>query len=493
MSWWRSSNNNNKLQCLPPWWKAGHITEFVGVTIAVLVGCAALLAALYPSNNNNNNHNPAQQQQQQQAAWIRTRDILLDQLSSFDPLLPVKFNQLASTEYRALSHMVLKEKGYNEPLVPNNDNFYPIVQRFAMVCSYMSFGWPVSALHECEWNTTTCRTDNNTVIVGLQFLANVRTFSLSTLPPALGYLSHLQELRAVNHDLVGALPPNRWNDLEYLDLSNNRLTSVFGGSNSNVHWPKLKHINLDNNALNEVVSSSAIQGLVNVQYFSVQGNWNLQGPLLEYAWPSWRAIQQINLDGTGVTGQLMADDPNLPAYASLTRFSAVHAPLLGTLPNALSSAQNLQVFAMGFTHTISYGTLPDSWSSLSQLQVLSLVNMGLEGTLPDSWHSLSSLSELDLYNNPQITGTIPSSWGATMRSLRSLRLSATSLRGTIPSTLGQLFTLRSLRLAETQLSGTMPAEICALRQEGRHENLQQLTVDCSKVVCPCCAYCQRQL
>ena len=92
------------------------------------------------------------------------------------------------------------------------------------------------------------------------------------------------------------------------------------------------------------------------------------------------------------------------------------------------------------------GSIPDWFGrSLSALQVLDLRSCSIKGPIPSSLGNLSGLNYLYLSDN-FLTGAIPSTLGQ-LSSLSVLNLSRNSLTGTIPSTLGQLSSLFVLDLS----------------------------------------------
>jgi Leucine-rich repeat (LRR) protein len=73
---------------------------------------------------------------------------------------------------------------------------------------------------------------------------------------------------------------------------------------------------------------------------------------------------------------------------------------------------------------------------LGQVNGIHLPNNGLKGTIPSEIQYLSTLRILDLSDNPDLVGTIPRKIGA-LTNLNEIRLSQTSLSGSIPSSLAQ--------------------------------------------------------
>lgn len=81
----------------------------------------------------------------------------------------------------------------------------------------------------------------------------------------------------------------------------------------------------------------------------------------------------------------------------------------------------------------------------------------LRGTLPSSIGQLSKLITLDLHRN-KITGPIPSTIGNCVL-LRTLDLSYNEITGHIPSTIGNCVLLTKINLTNNKLTGCIPSTI----------------------------------
>jgi Leucine-rich repeat (LRR) protein len=82
---------------------------------------------------------------------------------------------------------------------------------------------------------------------------------------------------------------------------------------------------------------------------------------------------------------------------------------------------------------------------------LVLLDDNLKGTIPSSIGNLVGLTDLVLSMN-KISGTIPESIGQ-LTNLRQLYLSSNKLTGTIPASIGNLVSIQSLNLNHNSLKG----------------------------------------
>jgi hypothetical protein len=106
---------------------------------------------------------------------------------------------------------------------------------------------------------------------------------------------------------------------------------------------------------------------------------------------------------------------------------------------------------------------PCSWNRVTcngpRISELNLSSYNLRGTIPTSIGNLN-LDGLYMSNN-RISGTIPSGIG-NMSYLRRLYLNENQLTGSIPTSLGNLTDLEILELKYNQLSGTIPSSLANL-------------------------------
>ncbi|KAJ7546790.1 hypothetical protein O6H91_08G054700 [Diphasiastrum complanatum] len=111
--------------------------------------------------------------------------------------------------------------------------------------------------------------------------------------------------------------------------------------------------------------------------------------------------------------------------------------------------------------------IPDWFgSSLSKLEVLDLTACSLNGSIPATLGELSSLQILALARN-QLTGSIPATFGK-LSNLRNLNLSGNDLGGQLPAFLSNATNLSSLDLSYNSFVGPIPVDL------GKLSKLEQL-------------------
>lgn len=102
------------------------------------------------------------------------------------------------------------------------------------------------------------------------------------------------------------------------------------------------------------------------------------------------AVTAIDLQDTGLVGQLPTDSAVWSALSSVTDIVLSDNDISGILPGSMASLTGLRYLALG--NNSLAGGLPAEWSSLKGLVGLDLSNNTLSGSLPASWGSLSSLT-----------------------------------------------------------------------------------------------------
>ena len=285
----------------------------------------------------------------------------------------------------------------------------PLSNREILVALYDATGGPAWLLGDnwltdrplSEWHGV--EVDDNGRVAALDLRRNNLAGSI---PPELGSLAYVTDLKFTSNRLTGPIPPELGSlaNVDYLDFFANGLTGSIP--------PELG-------------------GLANVRVLSLGGNWALTGHI-----PSELGrltnLEYLHLGGNQLTGSI---PPELGSLAKLDRLHLGNNRLTGSIPPELGS--------------------------LTDLYILDLRYNELTGPIPPELGSLTNLFNLALYGN-QLTGPVPPELGS-LTNLFSLALFGNQLTGPIPPELGDLANLRNLHLSSNAgLSGPVPTEFTRL-------------------------------
>jgi hypothetical protein len=127
--------------------------------------------------------------------------------------------------------------------------------------------------------------------------------------------------------------------------------------------------------------------------------------------------------------------------------------MTGSIPDALCSLYNMQVFDIGSNYFT--GTLNTCLASLTQMTNFYVNDNKLNGPIPSSICNLKALNQLMLYSN-EFSSTIPTCI-SNLSSLILLDVRKNNLDGTIPSSLCQCSALKDVSLYGNKLHGTIPS------------------------------------
>ncbi|CAN1812920.1 LRR receptor-like serine/threonine-protein kinase GHR1 [Linum perenne] len=165
-----------------------------------------------------------------------------------------------------------------------------------------------------------------------------------------------------------------------------------------------------------------------VEYLDLSQN-RLIGPLPEAA-PQLMRLNYLNLSYNSLTGSLPRAITQYPKMRVLDLSSnQLKGPLLSDLLT-LPTLQQLHLSHNSLTGAIEYAP-PNSKSDLQGLEELNLAGNNISGSLPTSMAGMSSLSLLDLSQN-FFTGPIPSNLSS---SLQRFNVSNNDLSGVVPENL----------------------------------------------------------
>ncbi|GJZ81685.1 receptor-like protein EIX2 [Tanacetum coccineum] len=234
-------------------------------------------------------------------------------------------------------------------------------------------------------------------------------------------------------------------DLEYLDISNTRISSTIPES----FWrsiPNLAVLNMSqNNIQGNMFGIPPTLSVIDLSF----NNFSGQLPKLSKS----SSISVLDLSNNFFVGSL---HPLLCFYGGeiLDFLNLANNQLSGVIPDCWLKWPILGV--LNLENNNLSGVIPTSLGSLSLLGSLNLCNNKLSGTLPASLRNLANLEILQLARN-QLVGKIPKWFGSGLSSLRILNLRSNKFDRDIPHELCNLTTIKILVLANNNLSGKIPS------------------------------------
>ncbi|KAL1205338.1 LRR receptor-like serine/threonine-protein kinase GHR1 [Cardamine amara subsp. amara] len=191
---------------------------------------------------------------------------------------------------------------------------------------------------------------------------------------------------------------SKWENIEYLDLSQNHFTGLFPDVTPQLL--RANHLNLSYNKLTGSLPERIPTHYPKLRVLDISSN-SLEGPIPNELL-SMPTLEEIHLQNNGMTGNI------------------------GPLPSSVSRIRLLDL-----SHNQFDGDLPDVFGSLTNLQVLNLAANNLSGSLPNSMNDVVSLSSLDVSQN-HFTGPLPSNLSS---NLMAFNVSYNDLSGTVPENL----------------------------------------------------------
>ena len=277
-----------------------------------------------------------------------------------------------------------------------------------------------------------------------------------TLPPEIGKLTNVWNLRIYNTGISGSIPPEigHMSNLSYINLSDNQLTGTIPAEIGNLS--NLGVLYMSTNQLTGTIPTT-FNNLTNLMALSLFSN-QLSGNL-DVLW-SLTNLEWLTLFSNNFSGSIPSTINNL---SKLKGLSIGDNALTGNLPSTIGDLTRLRSIWLDTNHF--NGSIPATIGNLDSLTDLHLYNNELSGSIPDEIGSMPWLKYLDLYDN-QLDGSIPTTIGG-LDSLRSMICSNNKLSGSIPDVFDNLTKLEIIHVEDNQLSGALPAslgKLSALRE-----------------------------
>ncbi|KAK3582594.1 hypothetical protein CHS0354_024148 [Potamilus streckersoni] len=319
------------------------------------------------------------------------------------------------------------------------------------------------------------------------------------IPRSLGNLIKLEWLDLWGNQLSGEIPRSLGDltKLEWLGLSSNKLIGEVPSSLGKLL--NLRALDLNGNKLSGDVPSS-LNNLTKLEWLDLWGNqFTGSIPFIFKAPNNLTATaynrSQIDLtwdEALGATKYVLFDN-GIQIADNITRTSYLHrglmeksvhryaikacnaggcsdlSPVVSAMTKHASNREILEEFyhaTNGPEWANNTNWLNDKplneWFGVGvdvvgQVTRLDLSDNKLRGTIPSSLGDLTELEKLDLGGN-KLRGTIPGSLG-NLSNLKRLDLSGNDLSGSIPNSLGNLTMLEWMDLNGNKLSGTIPRSL----------------------------------
>ncbi|XVE80708.1 hypothetical protein DITRI_Ditri15bG0002400 [Diplodiscus trichospermus] len=275
-----------------------------------------------------------------------------------------------------------------------------------------------------SWTGVICSTIQDDGYLHVQELRMLNLNLSGNLPPELGQLSNLTTLNFMWNNFTGSIPKEIGNlkSLQFLLLSGNQLSGPFADELG--YLPRLLIFQVDWNQISGPLPPS-FANLISCGHFHMNNN-SISGQI------------PIELSTMPQLQHLLLDNNNLSGY----------------LPPQFSQMPNLKIIQLD-NNNFGGTQIPPSYGNISTLVKLSLRNCNLEGVIPD-FSSIEPLRYLDLSHN-QLNGEIPTN--KLSDNMTAIDLSYNLLNGSIPSNLSGLPQLQKLSLESNLLSGDVPSNI----------------------------------
>mmetsp|Transcript_28743 Transcript_28743/g.61699 ORF Transcript_28743/g.61699 Transcript_28743/m.61699 type:complete len:546 (-) Transcript_28743:220-1857(-) len=272
-----------------------------------------------------------------------------------------------------------------------------------------------------------------------------------------------------------------------IELDTNGLTGAFPPETALLH-ETLNTIDLYNNMVHNVgdEGNSFLGELTNLEYLYL-GTTSFEYDGIPSAIGKLTALKELDVSYSLYFGSL-----NGETFSNLSnlRYLVMDGNAYNTsLPSELAQLPELEYLYAGFSFLEGGIDFVSSMEKIVELWVDD--NPGLKGTIPSTIGNLKNLASLSA-SNCALIGTIPTEIGG-ITNMVQMWLNDNNLSGEVPSEIANLVTMKILHVQDNNLKGDMPSNICSRRRPfGR---LEELGADCDDdITCDdeCCTCCGNQ-
>ncbi|XP_058216818.1 receptor-like protein 33 [Rhododendron vialii] len=282
------------------------------------------------------------------------------------------------------------------------------------------------------------------------------------IPKSISTLANLTKLFLASNDLSGVVDMQTLKNVEYLDLSNTNL-SMLARSSVNTTIPNLRvfylsscnievfpdflrtsenleKLDLSNNRIHgQIPNWVGFIGKASLWYLNLSHNF-----LTDIKQLPWEKLDTLDLRSNLLQGQLPIPPP------LMRNFFISNNSLSGEIPSLICNASSLNI--LDLSHNKLSGAVPQCLGNFSSfLTVLNLRSNGFKGTLPLAFAKPNTLRSLDLSGN-QFEGPLPRSL-TNCRSLEVLNVGNNKINDTFPYWLGTLPELQVLVVRSNRFHG----------------------------------------
>ncbi|ESR55512.1 hypothetical protein CICLE_v10023754mg [Citrus x clementina] len=255
----------------------------------------------------------------------------------------------------------------------------------------------------------------------------------------------LQVVRLDDNQINGTIPNSIFDlvNLTDLNLSSNNLSGTVSNISIKYSLPSLKELrfsycnitkfpgflrnseeleflDLSNNRIHGRISKSDSQGWKSLTYLDISNNF-----LTQIEQHPWKNITVLNLRNNTIQGTILVPPPSTRAFL--------------------------------FSNNKLFGEIPPSICSLSSLEYLSLSHNNLNGTIPPCLGNFSTQLTILHLNNNKLQGRIPDAFANGSCSLRSLDLNSNKLEGPFPRYLADCDELEVVNVGNNMIGDTFPS------------------------------------
>jgi gliding motility-associated-like protein len=289
-------------------------------------------------------------------------------------------------------------------------------------------------------------------------LSGLNTLNLSSNPELNANLNVIRQMTQLrNLYLAGMryenndLPPlNSLSNLEFLDLSSNRLTAfpLFLSS-----MPNLKHLYLGFNRITEV--PAFVGNLLGLETLHLQNN------IIAGNFPASMAnlvrMRDFRADNNRIEGGLSL---SLPFWLNLESIIVSNNKISDTITYKIGDMANLRNVQLNKNNF--YNILPPTLSKLRKLAYLDVSDNIITGAIPPQIGQVTSLGYLNIARNRFNLGIPPTF--SDLVNLYFFDCSSNNLGGSLPANFGNLKLLQHLDISKNQFNGDFPASVVGLEK-----------------------------